>query len=388
MDFITCLPVTPAGNDTLVVWVDRLTKYVVVQPCKLTLDAAGFAQLTVDHIISKHGMPESFVSDRDVRFTSDFWTSLTKICGGRLKMSSAFHPQTDGQTKRMNRLLEETLRHFVSFAQSDWDSQIQLVAFAINNAHNVSVNATPFFLNKGLHPRVPCGICDLPAASESEPRAVSFSVQMQDNLAMAKKCLIAAQQRQKAQADKHVRELSFEAGELVLLSTRNLKLKNDHQTIARQKLLPKYIGPYKVNQVIGKVAYKLDMPGSTRIHPVFHVSVLRKFVPQAGHSVARHMPMPLDWLDHDPLFTVEAIVGHRSVKTGRKTTLEYKVRWAGFGPSYDEFRPRAILLTSVCDMIDAYDLLHNLVVAPVVQQTLPVSKQPARVKQVPARLQS
>ena len=114
MDFITCLPVTPAGNDTLVVWVDRLTKYVVVQPCKLTLDAAGFAQLTVDHIISKHGMPESFVSDRDVRFTSDFWTSLTKICGGRLKMSSAFHPQTDGQTKRMNRLLEETLRHFVS----------------------------------------------------------------------------------------------------------------------------------------------------------------------------------------------------------------------------------------------------------------------------------
>ena len=85
MDFITCLPVTPAGNDTLVVWVDRLTKYVVVQPCKLTLDAAGFAQLTVDHIISKHGMPESFVSDRDVRFTSDFWTSLTKICGGRLK---------------------------------------------------------------------------------------------------------------------------------------------------------------------------------------------------------------------------------------------------------------------------------------------------------------
>ena len=205
---------------------------------------------------------------------------------------------------------------------------------------------------------------------------------------MAKKCLIAAQQRQKAQADKHVRELSFKAGELVLLSTRNLKLKNDHQTIARQKLLPKYIGPYKVNQVIGKVAYKLDLPGSTRIHPVFHVSVLRKFVPQAGHSVARHMPMPLDWLDHDPLFTVEAIVGHRSVKTGRKTTLEYKVRWAGFGPSYDEFRPRAILLTSVCDMIDAYDLLHNLVVAPVGQQTLPVSKQSARVKKVPARLQS
>lgn len=90
MDFITCLPVTPAGNDTLIVWVDRLTKYIVVQPCKLTLDTPGFAQLTVDHIISKHGMPESFVSDRDVRFTSTFWKSLNTIWVVNLKCLQPF----------------------------------------------------------------------------------------------------------------------------------------------------------------------------------------------------------------------------------------------------------------------------------------------------------
>ena len=123
----------------LIVWVDRLTKYVVLAPAKLTLNAQGFAQYTVDHVISKHGMPQNFVSDRDVRFSSNFWRSLNASLGTSLSMSTVFHPQTDGQTERMNRLIEETLRHFVSFAQSDWDKNIQLVAFAINNAKNESI---------------------------------------------------------------------------------------------------------------------------------------------------------------------------------------------------------------------------------------------------------
>ena len=140
-DFITCLPQTAQGNDTLAVWVDRLTKYVIVQPCKLTITGPDFAQMTIDHVISKHGIPESIVSDQDVRFKSAFSKQLNKIYNCQLKMSSAFHPQTDGQTERM--------RHYVCFAQDDWDKQIQMVAFAINNAQNASTKQTPFFLNKG-----------------------------------------------------------------------------------------------------------------------------------------------------------------------------------------------------------------------------------------------
>ena len=95
-DFITCLPITLKGNDTLAVWVDRLTKYVALHPCKLTINAVDFAQATVDNVISKHGMPKSIVSDRDVRFTAEFTKQINLILNCEQKMSSAFHPQTDG----------------------------------------------------------------------------------------------------------------------------------------------------------------------------------------------------------------------------------------------------------------------------------------------------
>ena len=129
----------------------------MLQLCKLTINAVDFAQLTIDNVISKHGMPKSIVSDRDVRFTAEFTKQINLILNCERKMSSAFQPQTDGQTERMNRLVEETLRHYVCFAQNDWDKQIQMVAFAINNAQNESIQNSPFFLNQGIHPRMPCG---------------------------------------------------------------------------------------------------------------------------------------------------------------------------------------------------------------------------------------
>ena len=108
-DFITCLPVTSKGNDTLAVWVDRLTKYVVLHPCTLTLNAVDFAQLTVDHVISKHGVPESMVRGRNVWYTAEFITHIFLILTCERKMSSAFHPQIDGQTGHMDRRVEETI---------------------------------------------------------------------------------------------------------------------------------------------------------------------------------------------------------------------------------------------------------------------------------------
>ena len=128
-------------------------------------------------------------------------------------MSTAFHPQTDGQTERMNRLIEETLRHYVCYAQNDWDLNIQLVAFAINNAKNESIGASPFFLNKGLHPRMPCGISLFPSAPEVSPKA-----------------------------------------------TKNLKIKGDSGTSMRQKSLPRFIGPYAISELVGKAAVKLLLP--------------------------------------------------------------------------------------------------------------------------------
>lgn len=143
---------TKDGYDTLVVWV---TKMVVAHACKEAHTVEDFAKYTIDNVISKFGCPESFVSDRDVRFTSKFWKTVTHLLGAERWMSTAFHPQSDGQTERMNKSMEEVLRHYVSFNQSNWDEHIQIAAFAINNSFQSSIRTTPFMLNMGWHPRVP-----------------------------------------------------------------------------------------------------------------------------------------------------------------------------------------------------------------------------------------
>lgn len=329
-------------------------------------------------------MPESFVSDRDIRFTSLFFKTLLSILGARQKMSTSFHPQTDGQTERVIRLTEETLRHYVSFTQNDWDAQLQMVAFAINNAKNVSTSYTPFYLNKGLHPRVP-GICSFPAADDMEPRAVSFSVRMQDTIANARKCLAAAQSRWKASLDPKRGDISFVKGDMVLLSTKNLKIKNDQRVISRHKLLPKFIGPYEVAECVGKVSYRLKLPITTRIHNVFHVSLLRAYKGQPEELEDTEMPAPLDWLDPDPLFAVHSIVDHQACKLGKKRSFTYLVHWAGFDKSHDSWHPREALYEHVQNLIETYDLTHGLGASSIPPPSI-AGKTSGRQRQKPAKL--
>jgi len=383
MDFITCLPKTKAGFDTLLVVVCRLTKYVIVVPTILTIDGADVARLCVDHVFSKHGFPSSIVSDRDVRFTADFWRALHMMLGTKLLMSSAFHPQTDGQTERMNRTLEETLRHFVAYKQDDWDSHIQMAAFAINNARNESIKNTPFFLNKGLHPRMPSGISSLPLDQARPCSAIKFAAGMQESLAQAKKFMYNAQQRQKAYADKSRQEARFAVGDMVFLATKNLKLKNNDRTRARQKLLPRFIGPYKVLKLVGPAAVKLDLPSSTRVHDVFHVSLIKLFKPptlESGQIIMHSNPPPLDWLEKAPMFVVDKLVGHRVASQGGRKWVEYKVRWAGYDESQDTFEPRESLLQTICDTVDAYDAIHASTANPVPSFETSVNHRPKRIR--------
>ena len=362
VDFITKLPVTEAGYDTLIVWVDRLTKYVTVMACKETLTAENFAEYTIDNIISKHGCPESFVTDRDCRFVSNFWSSFTKILGTERHMSTAYHPRSDGQTERMNRLLEEILRHYVCFNQSNWDKHIQLAAFAINNAYQGSIKSTPFMLNRGRHPRMPnqiSQITDRLRAGKAQS-AIKLSLQMQANLQYAKACLETAQARQKAYFDQSRIERSFEEGEYVLLNTKNLTLKNDQGTVARAKLLPKYIGPYRVLRKVGKVAYELELPEACRIHKVFHVSLLQQYLDPHVFPGAKPVPQPLDWLDSIPVFAVEGIKDHKVLFSGGKRSVTYLIKWAGFDDMYDTWEPEKHLRQAIPAMLDNYQATHAI----------------------------
>ena len=158
MDFIVHLPKTRSGFTAILVVVDRLTKMVHFLPTVDTATAEETAALFRDRVFCLHGMPQSIVSDRDVKFTSAFWRELHRLLGITLNMSTAYHPQTDGQTERMNRVLEDMLRHFVNRHHDDWDQYLAPAEFAINNAENVSVQNTPFMLNYGRHPWLPANM--------------------------------------------------------------------------------------------------------------------------------------------------------------------------------------------------------------------------------------
>ena len=156
MDFVTGLPISTDWKgdsyDSILVIVDRLTKMVHYEPVKVTIDAPGLAEVIIDVVVRHHGLPDSIVTDRGLLFTSMFWSSLCYFLGIKQRLSTAFHPQTDGQTKRQNSTKEAYLRAFVNFEQNDWARLLTMAEIAYNNAKNASTGFTPFELNCGYHP--------------------------------------------------------------------------------------------------------------------------------------------------------------------------------------------------------------------------------------------
>jgi hypothetical protein len=340
MDFVTGLPVSAKGMDAIIVFVDRLTKMVHLAATTTTVDAVGTAILFKDHVLKLHGLPLDIVSDRGSVFVGNFFSALLELLGVTHNRSTAFHPQTDGQTERVNRVMEEMLRHYVMDSrQRGWEESLAAVEFAINNSYHESIGTTPFRANGGRDPRLPLMIpddCETPAAKE-------FAEILQDELRRAKKCLEAAQQRQKHYADARRREATFEVGANVLLRTTNLKLRTAGDTSTTTKLLPKWVGPFEITQKVGEVAYKLDLPDSWRIHPVFHVSLLK---PYLTDSDSRLQPPTPEIIDGEAYFQIERIVDHRLKRQGRRVSREYLIRWKGFGPEHNSWEPERLIAES------------------------------------------
>ena len=158
MDFVTGLPISTDWKgdsyDSILVIVDWLTKMVHYEPVKVTIDAPGLAEVIIDVVVRHHGLPDSIVTDRGSLFTSKFWSSLCYFLGIKRRLSTAFHPQTDGQTERQNSTMEAYLRAFVNFERNDWARLLPMAEFAYNNPKNASTGFTSFELNYGYHPRV------------------------------------------------------------------------------------------------------------------------------------------------------------------------------------------------------------------------------------------
>jgi hypothetical protein len=382
MDWVTHLPVTKTGFTAVCVFVDRLTKMCHLIPCHDTDDATATAHLLLTEVVRLHGMPREIVSDRDPRLTSVFWSSLCEVLRVTPAMSTAYHPQTDGQTERVNRVMEDVLRHFVSPRQDDWDRWLPLVEFSINNAVHESTGFTPFFLNYGVNPLTPFAATlvggkhtasraqllqhrhkvrgaraevfrslRLPDGELRVPAVTAFQQLMQHSLETAKQSIAAAQQRQKRAADAHRSDVTLNVGDEVLLSTANLHLKS-HGT---RKLLPRWIGPFAVTHQINPVAYRIKLPPELRIHDVFHISVLKPF--RADGSMPAP-PVP-EVIDGELEFEVEAILAHKDVRRGRsrKQVRQFLIKWAGYGIESNSWEP-ADCLTNCPEKLEEYYSSH------------------------------
>jgi reverse transcriptase-like protein/integrase-like protein/aspartyl protease/chromodomain-containing protein len=350
MDFIVQLPLSKNGYDAILVVVDRLSKAAIFCAMKTTATAPDVATLFFENVCRRHGFPTSIVSDRDSKFTSLFWKSLWSLFGTKLKMSTANHPQTDGQTERTNRTLEQMIRPYVNEQQDNWDELLPYMEIAYNNAKQDSTGFSPYYINNGCDMMLPSAL-DNPIISENQTVEKMVS-EMKIVLDKVKENLVKAQAHQKKYADTKRREEEYSVGDYILLSTSDLMY-----TPGQKKLLDKQIGPYKILEKIGAVAYKIELPKRlSRIHPVFHVSKLFRYHDTSAfpsRPLQENRPPPVMQIDGDDAWEVEEIVNKRI----NKGVCEYLVKWLNY-PTWENSWLPLQNLKEAKEAIEIYESTH------------------------------
>ncbi len=355
IDFITSLPKTKSGKDCIIVVSDKLSKLSHFISTVTEITAPGTAQLLFDNVVKLHGLPIRIISDRDPRFTSSFWKQLWNQLGTKLKMSTAYHPQSDGQTERTNKTLEEQLRAYVNYHQNNWDEHLSMCEFAFNNAINSTTGYSPFFLNYGQHPTTPL-LYEVRKLELTNEATETMLEQLYDTLEHAQMNITKSQLAQKKYADKHRSDFEqFNIGDKVLLSTDNLRVPG-----RAPKLCPKRIGPFTITKVLSKLNYEIELPSTLKqTHNIFHVSQLTKFhstdlFPTRPNLITRP-PATVLPNQKQELYEVQQILKHK----GHGNRLKYLVHWKGY-PEYEATWEPVSSFHQHRDVIHTYEqLLRN-----------------------------
>ncbi|GJV70069.1 putative reverse transcriptase domain-containing protein [Tanacetum coccineum] len=340
MDFVTKLPKTSQGYDTIWVIVDRLTKSAIFTPMRETDPLDKLARMYLKEVVTRHGIPVSIICDRDPRFASNFWRSLQNALGTNLDMSTAYHPQTDGQSERTIQTLEDMLRACAIDFGKGWVNHLPLVEFSYNNSYHASIKAAPFEALYGRKCRSPVCWTEVGEAQILGPELIQETT---EKIIQIKQRMQAARDRQKSYADLKRKPMEFQVGDKVMLKVSPWK--GVVRFGKRGKLNPRYVGPFKVIERVGEVAYKLELPEElSRVHNTFHVSNLKKC--HADEPLA----VPLDGLNlDDKLHFVEEpveIVGREVKRLKRSQIPLVKVRWnSKRGPEFtwereDQFKKK------------------------------------------------
>ncbi|GJU78202.1 reverse transcriptase domain-containing protein, partial [Tanacetum coccineum] len=287
MDFVTKLPKTSQGYDTIWVIVDRLTKSAIFTPMRETDPLDKLARLYLKEVVTRHGIPVSIICDRDPRFASNFWRSLQNALGTNLDMSTAYHPQTDGQSERTIQTLEDMLRACAIDFGKGWVNHLPLVEFSYNNSYHASIKAAPFEALYGRKCRSPVCWTEVREAQILGPELIQETT---EKIIQIKQRMQAARDRQKSYADLKRKPMEFQVGDKVMLKVSPWK--GVVRFGKRGKLNPRYVGPFKVIERVGEVAYKLELPEElSRVHNTFHVSNLKKCHADEPLAVPNRIPL-------------------------------------------------------------------------------------------------
>ena len=361
MDFIVNLPWSNNFNAIFVV-VDRLTKQGTFIPCTTGLTAEEFAELFVRHIVCRFGLPDSIISDRDPRWTSDFWKGVARFLKTKMALSSAHHPQHDGQTEILNRLLTTMLRAYVADDLSDWSVWLHILEFAYNNSIHGSTGASPNFLMYGFQPKSPLDFLlpkDSPRAKSATysliPEARNFLEALAMHRDSARRAIAKAQDEQASQYNKGRKPVpDFKKGDRVLVNPHSLDWIDAKG--GGVKLKQRWIGPFEITQRINPKVFRLRMSDKYPGFPVFNIEHLKKYE-ESGPEWGERTRMPESRRSRieSEEFEVEAIVGHRR----KRNALQFLVRWSGYGPQFDTWEPSKGLKNASI-VLNEYKRRHNL----------------------------
>ncbi|MGI0135350.1 MAG: reverse transcriptase domain-containing protein [Candidatus Micrarchaeaceae archaeon] len=368
IDFQMPLPKTRNGHNGLMVMVDKFSKMIHITPFNVKWKAEDAARIFYEQVIRYHGVPQSIVSDRDTRFTSNFWQALWKKLGTKLDMTTSYHPQANGQTENANRTIKAMLRSYVNSRLDDWDEALIACEIAINNAVQDSTGYSPYYLNSGQSPHFPLSL----AAKSSQNSSPSLSADLiarpsgmasssststnvnagndideleekysdaadqesistvknwvenlAEDLRQARLNMESAQENQRRQANKHRRPIEYKVGDKVLMVTDSL---GSH----KKKLRSYYIGPFDVIKVCGPVTVELDLPAALEIHRRVHVEKIKPFHEDKERFPTREQinrPLPAAWKRRNKEYEVDRILAERMDDDG---WTEYLVTWTGY----------------------------------------------------------
>ncbi|GJY41495.1 putative nucleotidyltransferase, ribonuclease H [Tanacetum coccineum] len=255
MDFVTKLPKSSQGYDTIWVIVDRLTKSAIFVPMRETDPMDKLARMYLKEVVTRHGIPLSIICDRDPRFASNFWRSLQNALGTSLDMSTAYHPQTDGQSERTIQTLEDMLRACAIDFGKGWVNHLPLVEFSYNNSYHASIKAAPFEALYGRKCRSPVCWAEVGEVQLTGPEIVQETT---EKIVQIKQRMQAARDRQKSYADLKRKPMEFQVGDKVMLKVSPWK--GVVHFGKWEKLNPRYVGPFKVLEKVRSIAYKLELP--------------------------------------------------------------------------------------------------------------------------------